>query len=212
MLQFFQNAKGFRSGTRLIAGNGPVPLALANRFQVYRPTTLELAAGDRLRVTARGETMDGKHRLNTGSLFTVTGFTKEGNIVVDNGWVISREFGHIAHGYVVTSHASQGKTVDTVLIGQSSLSHPASSREGFYVEASRAKQKAIIFTDDKAALRDAVTRNREQPTASEIFRPRKLSTRERLREHLVRMARYYSPRERTGQDYHQPSKEAIYDR
>lgn len=212
LLQFYQNAKGFRSGSRLIAGNGHVPVNLANRFQVYRPVTLKLAVGDRLRITARGETMDGKHRLNTGSLFTVNGFTKEGNIIVNKDWVIAKEFGHVAHGYVVTSHASQGKTVDTILIGESSVSHPGSSREGFYVEASRGKQKAIIFTDDKAALRDAVTRNREQPTATEIFRPRKPTTRERLREHFIRMGRYNWPRERIGQDYHQPLKEAVHER
>jgi 6-phosphogluconolactonase (cycloisomerase 2 family) len=42
--------------------------------------------------------------------------------------VIARDFGHLAHGYVVTSHASQGKTVDKVFIGQSQQSLPASSR------------------------------------------------------------------------------------
>jgi hypothetical protein len=113
---------------------------------------------------------------------------------------------------VVTSHASQGKTVDTILIGQSSVSHPASSREGFYVEASRGKYALRIFTDDKAALRDAVTRNREQPTASEIFRPKKQSTRDRLRQHLIRMARYNWPRERTELEPRQPLREINHER
>ena len=70
-------------------------------------------------MTANGRTADGRHRLNNGALYTVKGFTPAGDVVVDNGWVIGRDFGHVAHGYVVTSHASQGKTVDKVLIGQS---------------------------------------------------------------------------------------------
>jgi hypothetical protein len=36
------------------------------------------------------------------------GFTRRGDIIVDHGWVIDRDFGHLTHGYVLTSHASQG--------------------------------------------------------------------------------------------------------
>ena len=71
------------------------------------------------------------------------GFTPEGNLVVDNGWVIGREFGHVAYGYVVTSHASQGKTVDKVLIGQSQQSLPASDRAQLYVSVSRGREQAM---------------------------------------------------------------------
>ncbi len=93
------------------------PTELAKRFEVYRPTQLALAVGDRVRVTAGGKTKDGKHRLSNGSLLTVQGFTKRGDIIVDHGWVIDRDFGHLTHGYVVTSHASQGVTVDKVFVG-----------------------------------------------------------------------------------------------
>ena len=70
-------------------------------------------------MTVNGKTKDGKHRLDNGALLTVRGFTREGDLVDDRGWVIARDFGHLAHGYTVTSHASQGKSVDKVLIGQS---------------------------------------------------------------------------------------------
>jgi conjugative relaxase-like TrwC/TraI family protein len=173
MLQFHQNAKGFRSGTRLRVGAAPLPLAQGARFQAYRATTLKFAAGDRLRVTANGKTTDGRHRLNNGALFTIKEFTREGHIVVDNGWVIGKDFGHVAHGYVVTSHAAQGKTVDKVLIGQSEASLPASDRQQLYVSVSRGKEQAIIFTDDKQALREAVRRSHERLTATEVFRPMK---------------------------------------
>lgn len=183
MLQFHQNARGFKTGQRVCVGKGALPLAQAARFQAYRATQVQLAAGDRLRITANGKTADGRHRLNNGALFTVKGFTPEGNIVVDNGWVIGRDFGHIAYGYVVTSHAAQGKTVDKVLIGQSEASLPASDSRQLYVSVSRGREQATIFTDDKQALREAVRRGTERLTATEVFR-RKNRGREWLERHL----------------------------
>ena len=185
-------------------GDQPLPLDQAARFQVYRPETMRLATGDRLRVTADGKTADGRHRLNNGALYTVQGFTAAGDLVVDNGWVIGKDFGHIAYGYVVTSHASQGKTVDKVLIGQSQQSLPASDRQQLYVSVSRGREQAVIFTDDKAALREAVARDRERLTATEVFRPRKPAGRERLKRHLSFLRRWASqqrPRERGGRDH-----------
>ena len=125
------------------------PTELANRFEVYRPVQLALAVGDRVRITAGGKTKDGKHRLSNGSLFTVQGFTKRGDIIVDHGWVIDRDFGHLTHGYVVTSHASQGVTVDKVFVGMSSESFPATNQRTAYVAVTRGKEQAQIFTDDK---------------------------------------------------------------
>ncbi len=190
MLQFHQNAKGFKAGQRLQVGAGPLPLDQAARFQTYRTTTLHLAAGDRLRITANGKDITGKHRLNNGALFTVKGFTPDGSIVVDNGWVIGKDFGHVAYGYVVTSHAAQGKTVDKVIIGQSQQSLPASDRQQLYVSVSRGREQAVIFTDDKQALREAVRRDHENLTASEVFRRHRKPGRERLTRHLSFMRRW----------------------
>jgi conjugative relaxase-like TrwC/TraI family protein len=115
MLQFHQNAVGYTKGSRLIIGEKTKPpTELAKRFEAYRPVQLTLAVGDRVQITAGGKTKDGKHRLSNGSLLSVQGFSKRGDIIVDHGWVIDQDFGHLAHGYVVTSHASQGVTVDKV--------------------------------------------------------------------------------------------------
>ncbi len=111
VIQFHQNAKGFKRGQR-IEVNEPsnLPLSLASRFQHYRSREIKIAVGDRIRITANGMTADGQHRLNNGSLYTVGGFTKHGNIILkENKWEVSKDFGHFAFGYVVTSHASQGK-------------------------------------------------------------------------------------------------------
>lgn len=168
VLVFHQNAKGYKKGERVVLGDGPAPASEAAKYQVYRPGILPIAPGDAVRVTRNGKTMDGRHRLNNGGIFTVKKFDADGNIVLTNGWKIARDYGHLSHGYVVTSHASQGKTVDRVFIGQSSQSFPASSREQFYVSASRGREGVTVYTDDKEALLDAVCRSDERLSATEF--------------------------------------------
>lgn len=183
LLQFHQNAKGFPKGSRRIVGEGVTPpTGLADRFEVYRPVAFTLAVGDRVRVTAGGTTKDGKHRLSNGSLFTVAGFTRRGDIVVDRSWVIDRDWGHLTHGYVVTSHASQGVTVDKVFVGVSSESFPATGERTAYVAVTRGKEQAVIYTDDKAALLTAVSRPDDPLSATELSgpSPQKVTPRGRL--------------------------------
>ncbi|HQU43985.1 MAG: hypothetical protein B7Z73_11555, partial [Planctomycetia bacterium 21-64-5] len=169
MVQFQQNAKGYTKGARIAISDGvAVPVEMAKRFELYRPQPMALAEGDRIRVTAGGKTKDGKHRLSTGALFTVEGFTKHGDIVVDHGWVIDRDFGHIAHGYVVTSHASQGKTVDKVIVAISSQSLPATDQRTAYVAVTRGKEQALVFTDNHEELMLAVQRGDRAMSATEL--------------------------------------------
>lgn len=192
MLQFYQNAPGHRIGSRLVIGDtDEPPVDFAERFEAYRPVELALAAGDRIRVSAGGKTRDGKHRLSNGALLTVRGFTPQGDLVVDHGWVIDKGFGHIAHGYVVTSHASQGKTVDRVFIGQSGESFAASNRRQFYVSVSRGKGQAVVFTDNKKELMKAIERADEPMSATELaeFASVKPSLGTRLKKQLARMRR-----------------------
>ena len=169
LLQFQQNAPGHTKGSRLIVGEGiKPPIELAKRFEAYRPAQLELASGDRIRITAGGNTKDGKHRLSNGSLMTVHGFTKTGDIVVDHGWVIDRDFGHLSHGYCVTSHASQGVTVDKVFIGISSESFPATNDRTGYVAVTRGREMAQIFTDDASELLRVLHREDVPLSATDI--------------------------------------------
>jgi conjugative relaxase-like TrwC/TraI family protein len=169
LLQFFQNAPGHVKGERRIIGESSAPpVELAARFEVYRSRPLALAVGDRIRVTAGGTTKDGKHRLSNGSLFTVEGFTAHGDIKVNDGWVIDRDFGHIAHGYVTTSHASQGATVNKVFIAIDSESMKATDQRTAYVAITRGKEQAMIFTDDHLELLKAARRENETLSATEL--------------------------------------------
>ena len=187
VLQFHQNAAGFKKGQRVVVGEGTaLPLDRADRFQVFRPQAIPLAAGECVRVTHGGKTRDG-HKLENGATFEVAGFTDRGDLRLRNGWVVDRDFGHLAHGYVTTSHAAQGKTVDRVLVGQSSQSWAATSREQFYVSASRGRQRVTVYTDDKVALREAIQRTDERLSATEFVAEADETA--RLRRHLQRLQR-----------------------
>ena len=157
-----------KRGDRVVVGVDPLPPAAeADCFTAYRPATLPLAAGDVVRLTAGGKTADG-HRLNNGATYAVAGFTAKGEVRLGNGWVVPKEFGFLAHGFVSTSHASQGKSVRHVLVGQSAASAGAGSAQQWYVSASRGKQSLAVYTDDKAKLLAAVSRSDERTTATEL--------------------------------------------
>jgi hypothetical protein len=120
-----------------------------------------------VRVTAGGKTKDGR-KFSNGSLFTVQGFNRRGDIIVDGGRIIDRDFGHLTHGYVVTSHASQGVTVDKVFIGVSSQSFPATYQRTGYVAITRGREQAVIFTDDRKELLKAISRPDDPLLATEL--------------------------------------------
>ncbi|MEZ6064127.1 MAG: AAA family ATPase [Planctomycetaceae bacterium] len=169
VLVFHQNAKGFTKGDRIEIGLGQLPTDQAARFQVFHPAEISLSPGDMVRITQNGRTADGKHRLNNGDLHRIEGFDTSGNLLLENGWKVAKDYGHLAYGYCVTSHSSQGKSVDRVLIGQSADSFPASSREQFYVSVSRGKKQATIYTDSKDDLLAAVSKGDDRLTATELL-------------------------------------------
>jgi conjugative relaxase-like TrwC/TraI family protein len=199
VLVFHQNAKGIEAGSRLIVDHGAaLPLDQAAKFQAFHASTIRLAAGDLVRITHNGRTADGKHRLNNGSLYRVERFDKGGNIVLENGWTVAKDFGHLDYGYCVTSFASQGKSVHRVFVGQSTLSFPASSAEQFYVSASRAKEQVFLYTDNKAALFDAVQRSDDRLSATELVNMRHVIP---LREREIERPEVQQRRERDGITY-----------
>lgn len=169
MVQFFQAAGGHKPGSRAMIGEGGptgLPLDQAAKFQAYRKETVRFACGDIIRFTANGTTLDG-HRIRNGSRYRIAGFTRTG-IRLDNGWLVSRDFGHFKHG-IETSYGSQSKTVRLAIVGQSTQSLGASSMEQAYVTASRSKFKVSTYTDDKEAVRKAIQRSSLKLAAHDLF-------------------------------------------
>lgn len=170
VIVFQQNAAGHQKGERIVVGDTPPEdvLKLAPRFQVYKREALPLSKGDRVRFTANGHDKSGKHRLNNGAVHRIRRFSPTGDIVLDNGWLVDKQHGFLAAGYVVTSHSSQGRTVDKVIIAESGESLAAASQEQFYVSVSRGRYQAKLFTDNREALRDAITRTDTRMAAVEL--------------------------------------------
>lgn len=146
-----------------------LPLELATRFEVYEMQSLGVARGDHLRITKNGRTQEGRHRLNNGSIYEVKGLTKDGKIKLTNGWTLPKGFGHVAHGYCVTSHAAQGRTVDHVILAQSSDSAGAADKKQFYTSVTRGRHAVTIFTDDAQKLLRSVSRDRSRVSATELL-------------------------------------------
>jgi conjugative relaxase-like TrwC/TraI family protein len=172
MVQFFQHATGHRSGSRVAIGEaGPpaLPFDEADRFQAYRRETVRFARGDIIRFTANGTTLDG-HSIHNGTTHRIAGFTTRG-IRLENGWLVSKDFGHWKQA-IETSFGSQSKTVRLAIVGQSSQSFAASDMAQAYVSASRAKVKVSTYTDDKAALRQAIQRSSLKLAAHDLVEPR----------------------------------------
>jgi conjugative relaxase-like TrwC/TraI family protein len=162
-----------RSSVAVVDASGlasVLPLKHAERFSVYTSHAIPIAVGDRIRITKNGWSVGRKSRLDNGRLDTVTGFTADGEIELTSRAVLGRDFGHFAHGYAITSLASQGKTVDRVLLAVSSLSFPATGKEQFYVSASRGRERVTVFTDDRDALRTAILRSDPKTSATELVR------------------------------------------
>ncbi|HKF27818.1 MAG TPA: ATP-binding domain-containing protein [Candidatus Binataceae bacterium] len=77
-----------------------------------------------------------------------------------------KSFPHLDHGYTVTSHASQGATVDRVFINiDTTRSRELVNRQQFYVSLSRARHDAQIFTDSREALPRAISRTANKAIA-----------------------------------------------
>jgi conjugative relaxase-like TrwC/TraI family protein len=182
VIQFHQNLAGFQRGDRVNVKardergvsverrNGDLaslPMNLAARFQVYESRQISVATGDLIRITQNGFTKD-RRRLNNGDLKQVKGFTKDGDIKLTNGWVVSKDYGNLAHGYCLTSYSSQSKGVDRVFVAESSESFRAADREQFYVSASRFKEALTIYTDDKQQLLEAVRKSSHRPSATDL--------------------------------------------
>ena len=82
------------------------------------------------------------------------------------GWAGgARDYTQMAHGYAVTAHRSQGKTVDEVIVSADGM-----SRELFYVAASRGRDRISVMTSDAEALRCSVGRSGARQSATELAR------------------------------------------
>jgi conjugative relaxase-like TrwC/TraI family protein len=140
------------------------PLGAGIACDVGEKRKLKIAAGDKLLLQAN---TTGKRFIN-GELVEVRAIQGD-SLVLADGRVISADYRTFTHGYAVTSHAAQGKTVDEVLLVASARSLPAINQEQFYVSISRGRERCQIFTDDSELLRSHVTHSSARLAAVEAM-------------------------------------------
>ena len=103
---------------------------------------LEIAAGDKLLITANRH--EPRFRATNGEIVTVERVDQKGQVQLRDGRVLPPSFKQFAHGYAVTAHRSQGKSVDCVIISGDGM-----RRELFYVAATRGMERVVVATSDQ---------------------------------------------------------------
>jgi len=170
-IQFNQNGPDFKRGSmwtvakssekEVLIGNNQgkttkLPLNRSKDFDVFTKSEINIAKGDNIRITRNGFDKD-NNRFNNGHLMEVLSTRKNGDILMRNKeskkkYKLPSDYGHIAHAHCVTSHFSQGKTVDEIFLSQPAATFPATNSKQFYVSVSRARDQVHVYTDDKEQL------------------------------------------------------------
>jgi conjugative relaxase-like TrwC/TraI family protein len=135
----------------------------AKCFGVFVPREINVAVGDWISIEAN--LRDGRYRLTNGDRSRVASIDEQGAILLEDGRTVPHNFRQFNHGYAVTAHRSQGKTVDEVIISGDRM-----TRELFYVAASRGRHRITVFTGEKETLRDAVAVSGMRMSALELLR------------------------------------------
>jgi conjugative relaxase-like TrwC/TraI family protein len=135
----------------------------AKSFDVLEARPIEISPGDRLLLTANRR--DPGLRLTNGEIVTVAALEPTGQIQLEDGRSLPGNYRSIAHGYAVTAHRSQGKSVDSVIISADGM-----QKELFYVAASRGRQSIVVITSDKDRLKETVGQSMARKSASELVR------------------------------------------
>ncbi|MGH9398256.1 MAG: MobF family relaxase [Terriglobia bacterium] len=130
---------------------------------VYRIEERYFAAGERIQFTAPFKDRGIPNR----QLATIEQVDAEGNLRIKLGARHSAQFNlrehpHLDYGYAMTSHSSQGQTVDRVIVHVSAKdAHNAQlvNQRFAYVALSRARYDARIYTHDAESLTKKLSRD-----------------------------------------------------
>jgi len=134
----------------------------ARSFSVHESHQIEVAPGDRLLLT--GNRRNAEFRATNGELAKVRS-VDGGCIQLEDGRTLPANYHEFDHGYAVTAHRSQGKTVDAVVISGDGM-----KQEQFYVAASRGRSEIAIVTSDREQLRESLGISSARPSAMELTR------------------------------------------
>jgi conjugative relaxase-like TrwC/TraI family protein len=135
----------------------------AKCFEVYERRAIEIAPNDKLLLMANRR--EPGFRATNGELVTVSRISEQGRIHLQDGRTLPENYKQFTHGYAVTAHRSQGKSVNAVVISADGM-----QKELFYVAASRGRESITVVTSDRDLLRESVAHSVARQSASELSR------------------------------------------
>ena len=124
------------------------------RLEVYERREIEIRAGDRIRWTRN----DKARNLVNGGRAEVTAITRDRvRFALDDVRNLSLrhddpQLRHIDHAWSSTVHGAQGSTADGVIAVLDSGHGSLTDQSTFYVEISRARDSAVVLTDNREQL------------------------------------------------------------
>ena len=124
--------------------------------EVYRAETVELRAGDRIRWTRNDK---GLGLVNSGTAEVMGVRNGRVAFMLEDGRRLTLTPGdpqlrHLDRAWASTVHAFQGRTVDNVIAAMEANHPNLTTAKAFYVEISRARDRADLVTDDAQALKE----------------------------------------------------------
>jgi ATP-dependent exoDNAse (exonuclease V) alpha subunit len=115
-------------------------------FEVGRPQTLALAAGDRLLIRGR----DDDHHFANGEFKEVAHVDpSRDRVLLADGHVLPREFAAWTYGHALTSYRSQGSTSEESILVLGEVAARALARRQFYVGNTRYRGAHAIYLSSK---------------------------------------------------------------
>lgn len=132
----------------------------AGNSQTFAAQSLELKTGDSIRFT-RNDREAGRINGARGEVTAIDAQARTAEIRNPRGQTQTLRLDaardqHIAHAYVETAFAAQGRTADHVMIHADSKATNLVDQKSFYVGISRAKESVAIYTNDRGKLVSAI--------------------------------------------------------
>ncbi len=150
--------------------------------EVYRAEPIELRAGDRVR-WSRNDKGLGLVNSRTAEVTSASGdrvsFRLEDGRELHLG-KNDTQLRHLDHAWASTVHAFQGRTVDNVIAAMEANHPHLTTQKSFYVETSRARNRAELVTDEALRLRERLEATTgERISALEAIAPKQQEAREK---------------------------------
>lgn len=181
-----------KSPGELVLSNGLIvnPRKIRSAVDVGKSAELPVAEGDIVRFTVNLRTPEFK--ISNGSLAIATAIPNEYRLLdaerrITGTVCLPESFHGIRHGWVMTSHASQGMTADHVVVAAEKM-----SKQAFYVGCSRGRFKLALHLPDRERFKEGLLRiPTERLSVADLVKSGEIEKPDL--EHLRRIREQYDP-------------------